>query len=120
MKVFGLNCFFCFRRCVSSLLHSSFRESLNHVLQSHMERLGHASVDWEPDSASFPPHIEQDPEQVDSEQSLAPSERNSFMQSSTLFEASQQLWDEDLQVTDCARHHLNQQFGTVSKDHYLY
>ncbi|XP_047977428.1 uncharacterized protein LOC125219487 [Salvia hispanica] len=100
------------RRCVSSLLHSSFRESLNHVLQSHMERLGHASVDWEPDSASFPPHIEQDPEQVDSEQSLAPSERNSFMQSSTLFEASQQLWDEDLQVTDCARHHLNQQFGT--------
>ncbi|KAG6417659.1 hypothetical protein SASPL_119843 [Salvia splendens] len=93
------------RRRVSSLLDSSFRESLNQVLLSHVERLENASY----------PQSEEDPEQLDHEQSLAPSEsaeRNPFMQSSTLFEASQQLWNDDLEATDSARHYLNQQFGT--------
>ncbi|XP_041993095.1 uncharacterized protein LOC121743792 isoform X1 [Salvia splendens] len=95
---------FSWRR-VSSLLRSSFRESLNQVLQSHVERLENASFS----------QSEEDPEQLDHEQSLAPSEsaeRNPFMQSSTLFEASQQLWNDDLEATDSARHYLNQQFGT--------
>ena len=77
------------------------------MLQSHVERLEHASY----------PQSEEDPEQLDHEQSLAPSEsaeRNPFMQSSTLFETSQQLWNDDLEATDLARHYLNQQFGTVS------
>ncbi|KAG6384247.1 hypothetical protein SASPL_155949 [Salvia splendens] len=78
---------------------------LNQVLLSHVERLENASY----------PQSEEDPEQLDHEQSLAPSEsaeRNPFMQSSTLFEASQQLWNDDLEATDSARHYLNQQFGT--------
>lgn len=87
------------------------------MLQSHVERLGHASVDWELESAPFSPQIEQDPEQLDHDQSLArfeSAERHPLTQSSTLSEASQQLWNENLQDTDWAHNYLNQQFGTVS------
>ncbi|KAL3620136.1 hypothetical protein CASFOL_035048 [Castilleja foliolosa] len=55
------------RRRVSSLLGSSFRESLNQVLQSHRERLvGRASDDWELENnntSSFPELIQQEQEQ---------------------------------------------------------
>ncbi|XP_075483175.1 uncharacterized protein LOC142523313 isoform X2 [Primulina tabacum] len=52
------------RRRVSGLLGSGFRESLNRVLQSHAQRLSHASNDWElgnPSSSSV--LIEQEPAQ---------------------------------------------------------
>ncbi|KAK6144289.1 hypothetical protein DH2020_021109 [Rehmannia glutinosa] len=81
------------KRRVSSLLRSSFRESLDQVLQSHAERLGHASGEWELDNtSSFPALIEQDQEELNGDQTLALSdgaERNPFATSSNLFAAAQ-------------------------------
>ncbi|XP_073059070.1 uncharacterized protein [Primulina eburnea] len=57
------------RRRVSGLLGSAFRESLNRVLQSHAQRLSHASNDWElgnPSSSSV--LIEQEPAQQSRDQ----------------------------------------------------
>ncbi|KAK4441234.1 hypothetical protein Salat_0458300 [Sesamum alatum] len=102
------------RRRVSSLLRSSFRESLNQVLQSHAERLGRASGDWEPDDTSSPPLIEQDQEQLNDDQTSTLSdgaERNPFAPSSTFFTA-QPPWDEELQSTIWPHHNSNQQLGT--------
>ncbi|KAL8515902.1 hypothetical protein ACS0TY_014561 [Phlomoides rotata] len=96
------------RRRVSGLLRSGFRESLDQVLQSHAERLIQASDDWELDDASFPASIEQNQEQINGDQPLAPSdgaERSSFT-------PSYPLWDEDLHGANWLHYNSNQQLGT--------
>ncbi|KAK6138142.1 hypothetical protein DH2020_028122 [Rehmannia glutinosa] len=105
------------RRRVSSLLRSSFRESLDQVLQSHAERLGHASGEWELDNtSSFPALIEQDQEELNGDQTLALSdgaERNPFATSSNLFAAAQPpLWDEELLGESWSHRNSNLQLET--------
>ncbi|XP_073270185.1 uncharacterized protein [Primulina huaijiensis] len=105
---------FSWRR-VSSLLRSGFRESLDQVLQSHVERQGHASGDWEPDTTSSPVLIEPDQEQLNGEQTLVPSdgsEINEFDHSSIHITASQPLWDEVLPGANWPHITLNQHMGT--------
>ncbi|XP_011089974.1 uncharacterized protein LOC105170765 [Sesamum indicum] len=100
------------RRRVSSLLRSSFRESLNQVLQSHAERLGRASGDWEPDDTSPAPLIEQDQQQLNGDQTSTLSdgaERNPFAPSNFFTEPH---WDEELQSTNWPHYNSNQQLGT--------
>ncbi|KAK4408444.1 hypothetical protein Sango_0425400 [Sesamum angolense] len=103
------------RRRVSSLLRSSFRESLNQVLQSHAERLGRASGDWEPDDTSPPPLIEQDQQQLNSDQTSTLSdgaEINPFAPPSSNF-FTEPHWDEELQSANWPHYNSNQQLGTI-------
>ncbi|KAL7127188.1 hypothetical protein ABFS83_14G238500 [Erythranthe nasuta] len=77
------------RRRVSSLLQSGFRESLNQVLESHAERLGHVNGDnWEitDNASSFPDLIQENRRRVNRDQSNNVAERNLFNPSSTRLE----------------------------------
>ncbi|CAA3018551.1 Hypothetical predicted protein [Olea europaea subsp. europaea] len=98
------------RRRVSSLLRSGFRESLNQILQSHVERQGHASSDWEDNASSS---LEQVGEQINGDQDSVQdgTERNPFIFSSPLGNALQPLLDEELQDTNWLRNNSEQRFG---------
>ncbi|MCD9638462.1 hypothetical protein HAX54_022460 [Datura stramonium] len=86
------------RRRVSNLLQSGFRQSLDRLIQSYVERQGHAS-DWYMDGTSSSPgdtenellqeYANQDWPQIN-------SESNHFSMTSRHVPPSQPLWDLDL------------------------
>lgn len=89
------------------------------MLQSHMERLGHVSGDWEMDNmSSFPALVEQDEDRLNGDQDLSLSnaaERNPIgVASSTHFASSQPPWDEQFQRASWTHHISNQQSGMVT------
>ncbi|CAA0813530.1 RING/U-box superfamily protein [Striga hermonthica] len=94
------------RRRVSTLLGSSFRERLNQVLQSHVERLHRASGDWVDQEQLFEgDHPNRSVSDAD--------EHNQFDPSSDLFGGSHQLWgDEEFQGMSWSHHHPNAQLET--------
>ncbi|CAA2956354.1 Zinc finger, RING FYVE PHD-type [Olea europaea subsp. europaea] len=85
------------RRRVSSLLRSGFRESLDQVLQSHVERQGRASSNWELENTS-PNLTNTDQEQQNGDQNaahLGGAEGNPLISSSSLVYASLPFWDDE-------------------------
>ncbi|GAB4859697.1 hypothetical protein Ancab_011176 [Ancistrocladus abbreviatus] len=99
------------RRRVSSLLHSGFRESLDQLIQSYVERQSQSPEDWE--LQEIPPLAMQDQEQlaIDQNEDLGTVEGYWSMQPSTAV-ASQQQWDQELQQRTWSRHGMHQHPGT--------
>ncbi|KAL2548375.1 uncharacterized protein Fot_09905 [Forsythia ovata] len=91
----------------------------DNVLQSHVERQGHASSDWELDNASSSlASTEQVEEHINGDQDSAQldgTERNPFLLSSPLGNALQPLLDHELQDSNWPCNNSEQHLGIVQK-----
>ncbi|KAK4367094.1 hypothetical protein RND71_014974 [Anisodus tanguticus] len=92
------------RRSVSNLLRSGFRESLDQLIQSYVERQGRSPIDWDlhrnlPIPAS--PEIGQDQQNDDHQDGVG---RPSTVLSSPPVPPPQPLWHQDLHHSSWPRH----------------
>ncbi|OVA19477.1 zinc finger protein [Macleaya cordata] len=86
------------RRSVSTLLHSGFRESLDQLIQSYVERQGRAPVDWDLHrTLSMPTSSQQDQEQQAEDQNVdQPDTRPPFSLPSPPVPPLQPVWLHEL------------------------
>ncbi|XVF46796.1 hypothetical protein PTKIN_Ptkin03bG0057100 [Pterospermum kingtungense] len=102
------------RRSVSTLLHSGFRESLDQLIQSYVERQNHASIDWElNETSTSPASLEQDLEQQsrDQNEGQGVSESPVVALPSPRMPPLQPLWDQDSHHYNWAPHDVHHRFG---------
>ncbi|KHG00097.1 Protein neuralized [Gossypium arboreum] len=102
------------RRSVSTLLRSGFRESLDQLIQSYVERQNHAPVDWELEGTSpSPASLEQDLEQQSGDQNdgHGDAETPPLTLPSPRMPPMQPLWDQDSHHYNWASHAVHQRFG---------
>lgn len=104
------------RRSVSSLLHSSFRESLDQLIQSYVERQGHDTANWEMHGTPAAPGEDQDPEQPNGD---SRGNQEDDVHSPSLFYSSPQmvhaqpLWDQESTQDNWPQHEMHHRFGIV-------
>ncbi|KAL8533226.1 hypothetical protein ACS0TY_009462 [Phlomoides rotata] len=100
------------RRSVSNLLRSGFRESLDHLIQSYVERRGRTSIDWDlPRNLPLPPPErdqvqqagEQNEDQQNEDQQNAAS-RPSLVLPTPPVPPPRPLWHQDLHHSGWPRH----------------
>ncbi|XP_065865899.1 uncharacterized protein [Euphorbia lathyris] len=103
------------RRSVSTLLRSGFRESLDQLVRSYVERQSHGPLDWEQQGSS-PTHASADQELeqqsgVQNEGQENSVQRSQHGLSSSSMPPVQQLWDQDSQHFPWPQHDVHQRFG---------
>ncbi|KAK9280420.1 hypothetical protein L1049_014109 [Liquidambar formosana] len=101
------------RRSVSNLLRSGFRESLDQLIQSYVERQGHSPVGWELDGTS--PSLgsaehEQEQQSGDQNESQVDAESAPLVLPSPLV-PPQPLWDQGLHQDNWSQNNMHQHLG---------
>ncbi|BBH05059.1 Ring/U-Box superfamily protein [Prunus dulcis] len=104
------------RRRVSNLLSSGFRQNLDRLIQSYVERQSHATIDWELDDTSpSPESAEQDLEQTGGYQNEGQVDSVESPSPSTALPSQQippsPLWDQESHPDNWPQHDMHQRFG---------
>ncbi|XP_050367920.1 uncharacterized protein LOC126786204 [Argentina anserina] len=97
------------RRRVSNLLSSGFRQNLDQLIQSYVERQGHAAIDW--DEASASPELTEDMEQTYQNEVEVNAVESPHLALPPQPIPSSPLWDEESQPDNWLRHDMHQRFG---------
>lgn len=109
----------CCRRSVSTLLRSGFRENLDRLIQSYVERQAHEPAEWDAhETSSLPASAEQDQEQQTGDQNEVRTEDvetpPSVLQSSQV-PRYLPLWEPELSHDNWSQQIMNPRFGMASQ-----